>query len=206
MKNYSWFALSALFGAIFAIAPAKAQEGDPTNAPNARPAAPSLRAHLQLKAQQIDALNQIYDEWTTKHSDVSQAHDRALKILTPLQHAQLAAIAREIANNSNRLRIRDDQYSQLLLPPFDQNNIQFSQQRTETPSDNSRPKKSARSRRPKSSGGSYGVYGGYSYGGPNYGVYGNYGRGNVGVSGSIGRYGPSIGVNIGRVFGSRWLR
>lgn len=49
--------------------------------------------------------------------------------------------------------------------------------------------------------GSYGVYGGYGFGGPQAGVYGGYQQGAIGVHGGFGLGGPSIGINIGRVFG-----
>ena len=58
-----------------------------------------------------------------------------------------------------------------------------------------------RGSRRRSGYGSYGVYGGHDYGGPNYGVTGSLGSGGVAVYGGYGRYGPSIGVGIGRVFG-----
>jgi hypothetical protein len=48
---------------------------------------------------------------------------------------------------------------------------------------------------------SYGVYGGYAYGLPHYGVGANYGRGPVGVHAGIGSGGPRVGVSIGGVLG-----
>ena len=205
MKSLHFLALSSF---CFIALPAHAQQSNSTpqtSMPEPSSVGPSLRAHLQLKAAQIEDLNALYDNWITKRGDFSTVRERALQILTPLQRAQLESIAK-----NQRLRIRDDQYSQLLLAPLGAPNAQ--NQRDEYRNDdnyrdNERQRQSKKSRNRRNTGsGNYGVYGGYGYGGPNYGVYGNYGQGNVGVGATIGRYGPSIGVNVGRVFGGRWLR
>ena len=200
MKSFHFLALSSF---CFIALPAHAQRSNPApqiSVIEPSSVGPSLRAHLQLKAAQIEDLNALYDDCLNRRGDFLQVHERALQILTPLQRAQLESIAK-----NQRLRIRDDQYSQLLLTPISAPNAQ--NQRDDNRRDNEPQRQSKKSRnRNRAGSGSYGVYGGYGYGGPNYGVYGNYGQGNVGVGATIGRYGPSIGVNVGRVFGGRWLR
>ena len=200
MNKFHFLALSSF---CFVVLPAHAQPANSVQEP--APVGPSLRAHLQLKAAQIEDLNTLYDDWVTKRGDFSAVRARARQILTPLQRAQLDSIVK-----NQRLRIRDDQYSQLLLTSLSAPNEQNQREEyriDESGRDNERQRQSKKSRNRNNTGsGSYGVYGGYGYGGPNYGVYGNYGQGNVGVGATIGRYGPSIGVNIGRIFGSRWLR
>ncbi len=209
MKSFHFLVLGSF---CFITLPGHAQQADSTPQNSvSKPSSigPSLRTHLQLKATQIEDLNALYDNWVNTRGELSQAHERALQILTPLQRVQLDTIIK-----NQRLRIRDDQYSQLLLVPDGAANTQNqpAEYRTNNNRDNrnrdkdqQRPSKKSRNRGNNGSG-SYGVYGGYGYGGPNYGVYGNYGQGNVGVGATIGRYGPSIGVNVGRVFGGRRFR
>ena len=206
MKLFPFLVLSSVG---FVALPAPAQQLPAPSVQQPAPMGASLRAHLQLKAAQIEALNVLYDNWITERRDFVAVQTRALQILTPLQRAQLDSIV-----DDSRLRIRDDQYSQLLLTPLrtkdsTRNNDyrdQENQRNNERQRAEKQPGKSRNRNRRSNGSGSYGVYGGYSYGGPNYGVYGNYGQGNVGVGATIGRYGPSIGVNVGRVFGGRWLR
>ncbi len=122
---------------------------------------------------------------------------KALKILTPVQRSQLESLARD-----SRIKLREDRFFQLLLLPVEE----IGEVSLES-DDESRQASTRRQRDRRARGyGSYGAYGGYSYGGPNYGVYGNYGQGAVGVHAGIGRYGPSVGISIGGIFGGWRLR
>lgn len=190
----------------------------------------SLRALLQLQGEQNAKLNRLYDEYARRRDEeekhfvsrqngrTSSSDDRlrreqvhaqqkiadallskrqlAFKVLGAVQRAQLQAYSQD-----PRFELARDRYYQLLLLPVE--NL------GQTPLDvlggssssaTLPPYPSSRSGR-SSALDSYGVYGGYSYGGPSYGVYGTVGRGSVGVQAGIGRGGPSIGIGIGRVFG-----
>ncbi len=119
---------------------------------------------------------------------------QALQILGPVGRSQLEAFSQD-----PRFELQRDRLYQLLLLPVEnlgQAPLDFQ------PRNHSRASLSNRARRSGATG-SYGVYGGYSLGGPSYGVYGNVGRGNVGVNVGIGNRGPTIGIGIGRVFGGR---
>lgn len=194
--------------------------------PNSR--AVSLRALLQLQGDQDARLNRLYDDYAQRRADQearfaslqvgrgssfddrlrreqTQAQQKiadallskrkqAFKVLGPIQRSQLQAFSQD-----PRFELRHDRYYQLLLLPIEnlgQAPLDF-QERSQR---SGYPPSSYRSGRSQTSG-SYGVYGGYSYGGPSYGVYGNVGRGSVGVHAGIGNRGPSIGIGIGRVFG-----
>lgn len=123
---------------------------------------------------------------------------QALKTLNPVQRAQLEAMSTD-----SRMKLHHDRYYQLLLLGVEDIWRAPAETRTERRMSESR----AHNRRPAryKGNGSYGVYGGYGYGGPQYGVYGNYGQGAIGVHAGIGRGGPSFGIGIGRVFGG-WYR
>jgi Spy/CpxP family protein refolding chaperone len=149
----------------------------------------------QNKATRL--LREINEAQQKVASDLLATRANAIKILTPVQRLQLESLATDA-----RIRVPGDRYYQLLLMPVEA--------LWQVPLDNGwqpgQPQSHADqypgNRRTRDNGsGSYGVYGGYSYGYPDYGVYGNYGQGGVGVQVGIGRGGPSIGVGIGRVFG-----
>jgi hypothetical protein len=130
-------------------------------------------------------------------SDFLETRADALKVLTSVQRSQLEFLA-----NDTRTRMRNDSYYQLLVAPLDE----------AWPMDNSvlAPYRgypaNGRDERNNPSG-RYGVYGGYGYGQPQYGVYGSVGQGPVGIYGGVGRGGPSIGIGIGGIFGlGRYLR
>ncbi len=201
---------------------------------------PSITAHLQMQAGQIEQLNRLYDVYASRRlkqesnlmqlqgqlwqaqapttfdqnkatrllreinegqqkvaSDLLSTRANALKVLTPVQRSQVESLATD-----PRIRVPGDRYYQLLLMPIESiwqlpldNGFQSGQPRSYSehyPRDN---------RTRDNGSGSYGVYGGYGYGQPDYGVYGSYGQGGVGVQVGIGRGGPSIGIGIGRVFG-----
>lgn len=190
----------------------------------------SLRALLQLRGEQEARLNRLYDEYAKSRTEqesrfasrqngrTASLDDRlrreqlqaqqkiadallskrtnALKILGPIQCSQL-----HFYSQDSRYQLKRDRYYQLLLLPVEQLGqapLDF-QEHSQNSSVPYLPSSNGRGRSQTS--GSYGVYGGYSYGGPSYGVYGNAGRGSVGVHAGIGRGGPSIGIGIGRVFG-----
>jgi Spy/CpxP family protein refolding chaperone len=120
-------------------------------------------------------------------ADFLWARSRALRVLTPVQRAQLEALA-----GDSRIAARPDKYLQLLVLPEEEFESLGPSQLLPPSQHTTR----GASRRSKGTA-RYGVYGGYSYGGPNYGVYGSYGHGPVGVHVGIGRGGPSIGIGIG---------
>ena len=132
-------------------------------------------------------------------SDILARRVQALKVLTPIQRAQLEAVVTD-----GRIKLHRDRYYQLLVLPVEevwQVAPDSAQMRTQP---STRRSEKRREHRPKGTG-SYGVYGGYGYGQPHYGVYGNYGQGGIGVHAGIGNHGPTIGIGIGRVFGG-WFR
>lgn len=154
----------------------------------------------QNKATRL--LREINEAQQKVAADLLTTRANALKVLTPVQRSQLEGLATD-----PRIRVPGDRYYQLLLMPVEaiwqlplDNGWQPGQPQNYT---NQYPRdQRATDQRTRDNGsGSYGVYGGYSYGYPDYGVYGNYGQGGVGVQVGIGRGGPSIGVGIGRVFG-----
>jgi hypothetical protein len=121
----------------------------------------------------------------------------ALKILTPVQRSQLQALAVD-----PRFRLREDRLYQLLMAPVD---APWSDNGNTAPVYDLRRVPNGTNRKPVD--GRYGVYGGYGYGQPQYGVYGSVGQGPVGIYGGVGRRGPSIGIGIGGIFGlgrHRW--
>jgi len=135
-------------------------------------------------------------------ADFLSTREKALKILTPVQRAQLESLA-----NDTRIKVRGDRYYQMLL--------MRAEELWQAPLDNGfapamYPGQMHNERQARDYGhgnhgyGNYGVYGGYSYGHPQYGVYGSYSQGSVGVHAGVGRGGPSFGVSIGRVFGG-WI-
>ena len=152
-------------------------------------------------------LREINDAQQKVAAELLSTRANALKVLTPVQRSQLESLATD-----NRISVSGDEYYQLLLMPVEalwQRPLDNGLQPGQTPLYADQYPGQQRSRdngrydngRRDSGSGSYGVYGGYSYGYPDYGVYGNYGQGGVGVHVGIGRGGPSIGVGIGRVFG-----
>jgi hypothetical protein len=190
----------------------------------------SLRALLQLQGEQDEHLNLLYDEYAKRRveqevrfasrqqgdnssiderlrreqlqaqqriaAELLSKRQQALQVLRPVQRSQLQAFSQD-----PRYNLRHDRYYQLLLLPVEAlGQTPLDLQERSSNSAALYPSSPYRSGRSRTSGG-YGVYGGYSYGGPSYGVYGNIGRGSVGVHAGIGNRGPSIGVGIGRVFG-----
>lgn len=124
-------------------------------------------------------------------ADALAARADALKILTPVQRSQLEAYSRD-----SRIIMREDNAYLLLASPVYES---WGQNNTVRSATSGRPYERRRDKDPIT--GRYGVYGGYGYGGPQYGVYGSAGKGAIGVYGGLGRGGPSIGIGIGRVFG-----
>lgn len=138
-------------------------------------------------------INEAQQQVTT---DFLTTRDKALKTLLPVQRAQLAALATD-----PRIKVRGDQYYELLLLPVEQLG-QFPMSREfEESRLTSRPRRQPRHR----SSANYDIYGGYSQGQPQYGVYGSYGQGSTGVQVGVGRGGPSIGISVGGIFGG-WHR
>lgn len=127
-------------------------------------------------------------------ADLLSSRAKALEVLGPVQRSQLQSLTAD-----PRFVVQNDRFYQLLLLPVEnlwqnspsesRNDRMWSQ-----PTRNSQPS-GLRGQ------GAYGVYGGYSYGGPSYGVYGSYGQGPVGVHAGIGRGGVSVGIGIGGIFG-----
>jgi hypothetical protein len=139
----------------------------------------------------------IYEVRQKVSRDFLSTREKALKVLTPVQRAQLEALSRDA-----RIRVRGDRYHQLLLLPVEQLWQVRLDNGFESPI---YPEHRYDGRHPRDYGhGNYGVYGGYSYGHPQYGVYGSYGQSSVGVHAGIGRGGPSFGIGIGRIFGG-WV-
>lgn len=132
-------------------------------------------------------------------ADFLSARGKSLQVLEAVQRAQLESVATD-----PRFQVRDDGFSQLLLLPVDQvGGLQLNA--------NSRfePARNRNSRAPQRNGrgsgtATYGAYGGYGYGGPDYGVRAGYGRGPIGVYAGVGRGGPRIGIGIGGILGGRW--
>ncbi len=124
-------------------------------------------------------------------ADLLSSRAKALEILGPVQRSQLQSLPTD-----PRFVVQNDRFYQLLLLPVENlwqdsaNNGRTWTQQTR----NSQPSGLAGR-------GSYGVYGGYSYGGPSYGVYGSYGQGPIGVHAGVGRGGVSVGIGIGGIFG-----
>ena len=149
----------------------------------------------QNKATRL--LREINETRQKVAADLLVTRANALKVLTRVQRSQLEGLATDA-----RIKMPGDRYYQLFLMPVEaiwqlpvEHGLQPGQPQSYA---NQYP----RDQQARDNGsGSYGVYGGYSYGYPDYGVYGNYGQGGVGVHVGIGRGGPSIGVGIGRVFG-----
>lgn len=136
-------------------------------------------------------------------ADFLMARSKSLKILEAVQRAQLESLSTD-----TRFGVRDDRYSQLLLLPVDKidslsamNETRFQNARSSP--NYGRNREEYRDRKRNNGTATYGVYGGYGYGGPQYGVRAGYGRGPVGVNIGIGRGGPSIGIGIGGIFGGR---
>ncbi len=132
-------------------------------------------------------------------ADLGATRVKARQTLPPVQRSQLDSLA-----NESRFRLRRDRFYQLLLAPGAETEpvaerVQGSEARRNWLE--ARQWAGENNARRANGVGSYGVYSGYGYGGPQAGVYGGYNQGAVGVHGGIGLGGPSIGVSIGRVFG-----
>lgn len=127
-------------------------------------------------------------------ADLLSSRAKALQILGSVQRSQLESLP-----NDPRFVVQNDRFYQLLLLP-----VENLWQNSASERGDGRMW-SQRARNSQSSGlagrGSYGVYGGYSYGGPSYGVYGSYGQGPIGVHAGVGRGGVSVGIGIGGIFG-----
>ncbi|MBW3636952.1 MAG: hypothetical protein KY445_10915 [Armatimonadetes bacterium] len=127
-------------------------------------------------------------------ADLLSSRAKALEILGPVQRSQLQSLT-----SDPRFTVQNDRFYQLLLLPVE--NL------WQNSSNNGRDERvwSQQTHNSQPSGlagrGSYGVYGGYSYGGPSYGVYGSYGQGPIGVHAGVGRGGVSVGIGIGGIFG-----
>lgn len=201
----SLFLLGGLICAFHGAA--NAQTPSDSVIPNA-PKTVSLGVLLQLQSGQIERLNRLHSDFDARRArhlergttqkiaaDLVSTRTKALQILSPVQRVQLQALA-----GDSRFRLRADEYHQLFLQPAED---AFSLANSLTNQENREFDSSSRPERFNSlkGTGSYGVYGGYSYGRPDIGVYGGYNQGSVGVNVGIGRGGPSVGVNIGRVFG-----
>jgi Spy/CpxP family protein refolding chaperone len=159
--------------------------------------------HIQLKIAQAPA---TFDEGKASRlmRDINKAQQRvadsflstrskALDVLNETQRIQLQALA-----SDSKIKVRNDKLFQLLmLAPSEFWRLPID-------SDSERRLLSEREYKERqkrnSAVGSYGVYAGYGWGRPDYGIYGGYGRDGVGVNVGIGRGGPSIGINIGNVF------
>lgn len=167
--------------------------------------------------------SEIQNAQRKMEADLLAARARALKILTPVQRAQLEALAQDA-----RVQVRRDRYYQLLLMPVQameplplprdgatrdggtrdggtrdgaaRDGRESASQRERTSSGRSSRNRSARRKGTVR----YGAYGGYAYGQTQYGVGASYGRGPVGVHAGIGRGGPAVGVSIGGVLGRGW--
>jgi hypothetical protein len=122
-----------------------------------------------------------------------KARSKALGVLDDTQRIQLHALA-----SDPKIKVRTDMYFQLLLlAPVDFWRLPIesnSEQRLLSERDYNERKKR------NDAIGTYGVYAGYGWGRPDYGIYGGFGRDGVGVNVGIGRGGPSVGVNIGSIF------
>lgn len=142
-------------------------------------------------------------------ADLLGTRAKATLVLPPVQRSQLEALA-----GDPRFTLRRDALYELLLAPVDESGTDLvgaskpgATKSGATDAQGRRNWLEARrldgsDRLNRAQGvGSYGVYTGYGYGGPQAGVYGGYQQGAVGVHAGIGLGGPSIGVNIGRVFG-----
>ena len=193
MNTSSFFLFGALIGVVVSAANAQTSSVDEKPVVATAPRTASLGALLQLEDGQIERLKRLHDDhieraasWNNTRKiadDLKQTRAKSLRVLTPVQRAQLESFATD-----SRFQWRADWMHPLLLQPVDE---------ADYPEPRARSKRRSRLK----GSGNYGVYGGYSYGRPDVGVYGNYGQGAVGVHGGIGRGGPSIGVSIGRVFG-----
>ena len=128
-------------------------------------------------------------------TDLGATRVKARGVLPPVQRSQLDSLATD-----SRFQVRPDRFYQLFLAPVAESGpVQSDEARRNWLEARQRAGENDRNR--ASGVGSYGVYGGYGYGGPQAGVYGGYNQGPVGVHAGIGLGGPSIGVSIGRVFG-----
>lgn len=128
-------------------------------------------------------------------ADLGATRVKARASLPPVQRSQLDSLA-----SDSRFQVRPDRFYQLFLAPV----AEFGPAQSDEARRNWLEARQWAGENPRNHAngvGSYGVYGGYGYGGPQAGVYGGYNRGPVGVHAGIGLSGPSIGVSIGRVFG-----
>lgn len=145
-------------------------------------------------------LNDIHNAQQKMTTDLLDTRARALKKLTPVQRAQL-----QVLQGDNRIKVRRDHLYQLLLMPLEESGPLVLDREAEPRASLPRARSARNTRRnsPRRAKGSgrYGVYGGYGYGGPQYGVQGSYGEGPIGVYAGIGRGGPSFGIGVGGIFG-----
>lgn len=147
---------------------------------------------FRLSREIGQARQQMADDFLT-------ARIKAFKILSPVQRSQLESLA-----NNDRIRVRFDRYSQLLLLPPEEAEQTFIANRdqsritSETPRrdgyENQRQNQNRRRGTAR-----YDVYGGYSYGRPNYGIVGSYNEGPFGAHVGVGSGGPFFGVGVGGV-------
>lgn len=130
-------------------------------------------------------------------ADFEATRMQARAVLPPVQRSQLDSLA-----SDPRFRVRRDFLYELLLAPSSE---LFEPQASDVEARrnwlDARRLSGANTRNRARDTASYGVYGGYDYGGPQLGVYSGYRRGAVGVHAGVGLGGPSVGVSIGRVFG-----
>lgn len=220
-------------------------------ASTAASSAVSLSLHLQLRLEQAERLDRLYEGYAARrlehevgierrqselaraqspasfdarraeklarqNSEAEQkitsgllaARAQALKVLSPVQRAQLESLSESL--DDGRVRLRRDRYFQLLLMPADEREPLPLPRDARTREVHERSNRADRERSNRNRSArrkgtvSYGAYGGYGYGGPQYGVGASYGRGPIGVHAGIGRGGPSLGVSIGGILGRGW--
>lgn len=164
-------------------------------APVAQGAAGDARRAARLGRDIETARRKMDSDWVSTRA-------KARQILSPVQRAQLDSLS-----GDPRYRLRSDSFYQLLVAPVlvaPDAGLNAPQNQDDAARRNwldARRRAGFADSTPARGTASYGVYGGYSYGGPNLGVYGGYHQGPVGVHAGVGLGGPSIGVSIGRVFG-----
>lgn len=178
----------------------------------------SLSRLLQLSAAQIEQLNRFYSEFAAREAaqqaktrspqsvekarqkvaaDWRSTRARARQFLPPVQRSQLDSIA-----NDPRFQLRRDSFYQLLAPG-EAEFVAVSALKSDEARHNwleARRLENFNGNAARGTG-SYGVYGGTGYSGPQAGIYGGYQQGAVGVHAGVGSGGPSVGISIGRVFG-----
>lgn len=146
-------------------------------------------------------LREIGQERQKVEDDFLSTRAKSMKVLTAVQRSQLESLA-----DDDRIQTRPDRYFQLLSLPVEELWQMPLERRIERKTARRDERLSPRQRKQRRGVASYNVYGGYSYGGPNYGVVGGYNEGPVGAHVGIGRGGPFFGVGVGGILGRRRLR